>query len=73
MVTDFSKLPATALIRLPDVIEVCGTPRATIYFKIAAGQFPPPIKLSARCVAWRWCEIQAWLANPTAWRENRAA
>ena len=37
--------------------------RASIYRRIAANDFPRPVKLGSRAVAWREDEIAEWIAN----------
>lgn len=49
------------LHRLPAVIDRVGLARATIYGKIAAGEFPTAVKLGERAVAWRESDIDAWI------------
>lgn len=56
------------LLRLPDVTERTKLSRTTVYRKIAAGEFPPPIPISTRMVAWYESDIDAWIANPMGWR-----
>lgn len=51
----------TQILRLPEVISRTGVPRSTVYAKIAAGQFPKPIKLSQRSVGWCSNEIEDWV------------
>lgn len=41
------------LLRLPEVLELTKLGRSTLYRLMSDGQFPAPIKLSARAVAWR--------------------
>jgi prophage regulatory protein len=50
------------LLRLPEVVRTIGVSRATIYRYVDSGRLPPPVKLSARCIAWRASEITAWMA-----------
>ena len=40
--------------------------RTTIYDKVARGEFPKPIKLSPRRIAWRASAISAWLIEREA-------
>ena len=40
------------VLRLPEVLTVCGLSRSSVYLKIQQGAFPPPIKLGARSVGW---------------------
>ena len=49
------------ILRLPEVIEVRGLGRSTIYAKVAQGQFPKPIKLGDRATGWLDTEIYDWI------------
>lgn len=49
------------LLRLPEVLELTKLGRSTLYRLMTNGQFPVPIKLSARAVAWRQSEIVDWI------------
>ena len=40
------------LLRRPEVEELTGLARATLYQKMAMGHFPRPVKLGVRAVAW---------------------
>lgn len=62
-----TELPLSALLRRPDVEEITGLPRSSLYDLIAREQFPQPVKISVRSVAWRWADVQAWLQDPTGW------
>lgn len=53
---------ANALLRLATVEAITGLGRSTIYAKLAANEFPQPIRLSARCTRFRAGDVQAWLA-----------
>ena len=46
------------MLRLPDVIEMTGKSRSSIY---ADPTFPRPIKIGTRSSAWLLEEIQEWL------------
>ncbi|WP_430251249.1 helix-turn-helix transcriptional regulator [Neorhizobium sp. DAR64860/K0K1] len=48
------------VLRRNDVEKATGLPRSTIYEKMAKGEFPKPIKLSAKSVGWLESEIIAW-------------
>ena len=54
---------APAILRRPDVERLTQLSKASIYRMMAAGQFPPPIRLGARAVAWKAAEIDKWLAS----------
>jgi prophage regulatory protein len=49
------------LIRLREVLAVCGMSRATLYREMKAKQFPAQVKLSARSVGWLENEVMAWV------------
>ncbi|MDP4540148.1 AlpA family phage regulatory protein [Qipengyuania sp. DY56-A-20] len=52
-----------SLLRLSDVIRRVSFSRATIYNKIAAGEFPRPVPISENRVAWDSAAIDAWIAD----------
>lgn len=51
------------LLRLPMVMRITGLARSTIYKLISQNQFPVPIKLSKRAVAWLQSEIESWVSS----------
>jgi prophage regulatory protein len=51
------------LLRLPMVMRITGLARSTIYKLISQNQFPVPIKLSKRAVAWLQSEIENWVSS----------
>lgn len=51
------------LIRRPEVCELTGLPKSTLYDHLATGAFPSPVKLSARSVAWRLSDVLAWMES----------
>ena len=52
---------AETLLRRPDVETRTGLSRSTIYEWMKRGEFPQPVKLGARVVAWRESDVTAWL------------
>lgn len=50
------------LLRLPEVLRRTGLSRASLYRLIAARQFPPQVKISARSSAWSERAVQTWIA-----------
>lgn len=52
---------ADNLLRRPSVEARTGLSRSTIYDWMKRGDFPQPVKLGARLVAWRESDITAWL------------
>lgn len=55
--------PPLMLLRRKQVEEATGLSKATIYRLIVQHQFPEPIKLSERAVAWRLNEINDWISS----------
>ena len=51
------------LIRLPKVIEKVCYQKSTLYQKIQANEFPAPVRLGARAVAWKLSDIEAWIES----------
>jgi prophage regulatory protein len=47
-------------LRRTDVQQICGLPTSTLYDLMDKGEFPKPIKLSARTVAWLEADIIEW-------------
>ena len=50
-----------ALLRLPQVIEIVGLSKSSIYAKIKDGTFPPPIHISNRAIGWLDSVIEEWI------------
>jgi prophage regulatory protein len=53
----------TSFLRLPQVKQRTGLSRSSIYAKIALGEFPAPVNLGARAVAWIDAEIDQWISD----------
>lgn len=51
------------ILRRNEVEKATGLGRSTIYAKVAAGEFPSPIKLGRRAVGWRSDDIEKWLED----------
>lgn len=60
---------ALVLLRLHQVRARTGLSRSEIYRRIAAGDFPKPIKLGERASAWAEHEVTAWIAARIAQRD----
>lgn len=54
---------ALKYLRRRAVEEATGLSRSTIYLLMSKGQFPRPIKLTAKAVAWSEASIVDWLAT----------
>ena len=50
-------------LRLPQVLEATGLKRALIYYMVKDGEFPKPIKIGKRAVAWIESEVQEWIRD----------
>lgn len=61
------------LERLPKVQDRTALSRSEIYRRIALGEFPLPVKLGPRASAWNSAEIDAWIANRIAARDQGAS
>lgn len=57
------------LLRRPEVEARTGLSRSTLYDWMKRGEFPQPVKLGTRLVAWRESDVTAWLES----REVRVA
>ena len=57
------------LLRRPEVEARTGLSRSTIYDWMKRGEFPQPVKLGERLVAWRESDVSEWLES----RETRSA
>lgn len=49
------------LIRLAEVRRRTGLSRSSIYAAIAAGDFPKPVNIGVRSVAWPESAVQRWI------------
>ncbi len=58
------------LIRLNEVIACTGLGRTTIYNYMADNRFPKTVSLGARSVAWVESEVQEWIAEKVAQRDE---
>ena len=49
------------ILRLPDVLDLTGLARSSLYAAMAAGQFPKSIKIGKRAIGWLEADIQNWI------------
>ncbi len=50
------------ILRLPDVLQLVGLSKSTVYALIKAGLFPAPVRLSgARSVGWILASVILWI------------
>lgn len=50
-----------SLLRLDQVRARTGLSRSSVYAKVANGDFPKPVAIGSRAVAWVESEISAWI------------
>lgn len=60
-------------LRRESVLELCGLPVSTLYDLMAKGEFPKPIKISSRTVAWLETDIKTWQEAKIAGRDGIVA
>jgi prophage regulatory protein len=51
---------AIRFVRLPEVKEISGLSRSTVYARVKEGRFPPPVRIGARAVGWIEHELLRW-------------
>lgn len=56
-------VPRDRLIRLPEVENLIGCKKSTVYTMVKEGTFPKPIRLSARMVAWPETAVMQWMQD----------
>lgn len=52
------EIPETGFLRLPQVLSVIPLGKTCWWEGVKSGRFPRPVKLSARCTAWRAEDIR---------------
>jgi prophage regulatory protein len=48
-------------MRLPEVKNITGLSRSSIYLRMSNGEFPQSISLGSRAVGWLNADIEQWL------------
>jgi len=52
------------LLRKPEVQKIAANmSNSTLYYLMNNGDFPKPVKLGARSVAWKRSEIESWIQS----------
>lgn len=57
------KKAPSRLVRRPEVQSLTGLPKSTLYGYVATGEFPAPVRLSARSVAWSLGAVLDWIES----------
>jgi prophage regulatory protein len=52
-----------ALVRLKDLVNDVALTKSGIYAAIKQGNFPRPVKIGIRAVAWRSDDVERWKAS----------
>ena len=60
--------PTPAFFRIRDVLRITGLSRPTLYRRITACRFPPPVHLGGRACGWHYAALEAWIADPEGYR-----
>ncbi len=56
----------TSFLRFPQVRARVNLSRSSVYLKMENGEFPQPISLGVRAVAWLESDIDAWILSRIA-------
>ena len=56
-----SGLRRSRFMRLPEVVQLTGVSRSTIYRWMANGEFPNQISLGGNTVAWLESDLEVWI------------
>ena len=51
------------MYRLPEVMDMTGLSRSSIYLRISTDEFPKPVKIGRRAIGWPEESIIAWQAK----------
>ena len=61
-------MQSPAFLRIHDVVRITALSRPTLYRRIAARRFPPPIHLGGRACGWPSMAVQRWISDPDGYR-----
>lgn len=64
--------PGKRLVRFPIVMDRTGLSRGGVYGLISRGQFPKPVRLGVRAIAWDEDAVSDWIASRPAARMGGA-
>jgi len=51
------------LLRFKEVVVITGLPKSSLYEAISRGEFPKPVKIGNRSVAWKSSEVYFWVES----------
>ena len=49
------------LLKIDEVTRMCAISRSALYDLISRGEFPAPVRVGVRAVAWRQAEVLEWI------------
>ena len=52
-----------SFLKLPTVIARTALSRSEVYRRVNLGEFPPPVKLGRRAIAWPTTKIDEWITG----------
>ena len=58
------EIEGSRILRMPEVCELTGLGKSTIYKKLSEDSSPAPVRLGSRAIGWRTRDIQDWLEAP---------
>lgn len=58
------------LLRVRDVMKKTGFKRSWVYVQMARGEFPRPVRIGSRSIAWVESEINEWITAHIKKRED---
>ena len=61
------------LLRRPEVEELTGLSRASIYRWMGSGKFSPPVRVGSMAVRWKESDITAWMQSLPAATSERGS
>lgn len=64
--------PLPVYYRIRDVLRITGLSRPTLYRRIAAQRFPPPVHLGGRACGWHSAALQNWISDPEGYCAQRS-
>lgn len=53
--------PEVRLLREPEVAKFIGVSTSTVRRLVNRGEFPKPVKIGGKLIAWRSAEVQRWI------------
>lgn len=56
-------IPRDRLIRLPEVEQITGCKKSTIYVLVKKGEFPRPINVTRRMAGWSEAAVLTWVQS----------